>query len=297
MFSLPQPPKDVAHGELPVVNLSEDAEVLNSLVSILYPAPPEMPCSSDNILALLAAAAKYDMDGAQTSIREEISRRGLLSSTGAEAFRVYAVAYSKGPIPEVEDAARFTLGQPLTFGSLGDTLRLFEGCALCDLAEFCLRSMHKFCTKWRSFSDRLGGASKIRVGCPTAEGGNDARRLPTWLEDCLQSKLLIADSFGPIPILEDKFTEIISTSEQLYDKYLKAFRSHVEEKDRHFCMKVHTLQGEAFCAEMKDISAQARNVPTPMSGESLASPSNSYVETDFPLPSLLIRLQVRVTGT
>jgi hypothetical protein len=156
MFSLPQPPKDVAHGELPVVNLSEDAEVLNSLVSILYPAPPEMPCSSDNILALLAAAAKYDMDGAQTSIREEISRRGLLSSTGAEAFRVYAVAYSKGPIPEVEDAARLTLGQPLTFGSLGDTLRLFEGCACATSPSFAY-------AVYTSFS-RSGGRSQTVSG-------------------------------------------------------------------------------------------------------------------------------------
>jgi hypothetical protein len=61
MFSLPQP-NDAAPNELPVVNLSENAEVLNSLISMLYPVPPEVPRSSYYILLLLAAAEKYDMD-------------------------------------------------------------------------------------------------------------------------------------------------------------------------------------------------------------------------------------------
>ena len=86
----------------------------------------------------------------------------------------------------------------------------------------------------------------------------------SYLVTGLPSIETIADS---IPILGDRFTEIIPTSEQLYDKFLNAFQSHVEERDCHFCMEVHTLQGEAFCAEMKDISAQAWNVPTPMLGE------------------------------
>ena len=275
MSFLPQPQNDAAPDELPVVHLSEDAEVLNSLISILYPVPPEMPFASDNISSLLAAAAKYDMEEAQSLIRAEFSRSRLLSSTPAEIFRAYAVAYSKRLIPEVETAARLTLGHPLTFESLGGTLRLFEGSALRDLAEFRLRSIHKFCSNWRSFTDCLGGASKIWVGCPTANDGNDVRRLPTWLEDCLRSKLLIADKFGPTPTLEDRFTETIPTSEQLCDKYLKAFRSHVEEHDCHFCMKVHVLEGEKFCAEMKDISAQAWNVPSPMLGERPGIQSNS----------------------
>ncbi len=92
MLSLPQPPNDASTRVLPVVCLSEDAEVLNSLVSIMYPIPPEMPHSSDNILVLLAAAGKYDMDVAQSSICAEINQKGLLSSTIADAFRVYAVA-------------------------------------------------------------------------------------------------------------------------------------------------------------------------------------------------------------
>jgi hypothetical protein len=41
MSSLPQPPNGAAPDALPVVYLSEDAETLDSLISMLYPVPTE----------------------------------------------------------------------------------------------------------------------------------------------------------------------------------------------------------------------------------------------------------------
>ena len=271
MFSLPQPTNDAAPEELPIVRLSEDSEVLNSLISILYPVHPEIPPSSDNILALLSAAAKYDMEAVQTFIRAEVSRRGLLLPTGAdsaEVYRVYAVAYSKRLIPEVVAAARFTLGYPLTFESLGDSLRLFEGRALRDLADFRLRSILNLCSNWKSFSDCLKGPSKVWVGCPKVKAKDDDR-LPSWLRDCLQLELMVEDESE---LEEDRFAETIPTSSQLCDKYLKALQSHVEEKNCHFCMKVHALEGEKYCAKMKDILAQAWNVSALPLEERLGTP-------------------------
>ena len=261
MFSLPQPPNDAPTDELPVVRLSEDAEVLNSLISILYPVTPEMPRSRYKILILLAAAEKFDMDVAQSSIRAEVARR-LRSSTRAGVFLVYAIACRKGLIPEVEIAARLTLGYPLTFESLGEKLRLFEGRALRDLADFRLRSIHNFCLNWKLFSDCLSGPSKIWVGCPTANREDDDNRLPAWLQDCLRLRLVMADAWSKLKV-RDRFTETIPTSVHLCGKYSKGLRSHVKEKDCKFCMKVHILEGENFCEKMKDISARAWNVPTP----------------------------------
>ncbi|KAF8502674.1 hypothetical protein F5888DRAFT_1112222 [Russula emetica] len=79
IFSFPQPSNGTAPDKLPVVGVSENAVVLNSLISMLYPVPPEMPNSSDDSLALVAAAAKYKMDTVRSSIREEISRKKLFS--------------------------------------------------------------------------------------------------------------------------------------------------------------------------------------------------------------------------
>jgi hypothetical protein len=278
MFSLPQPPDGTAPDELPVVQLSEDSEVLNSLISMLYPIPPEIPSSSVNILALLAAAAKYDMDAALSFIRVEASRRGLHLSR-SEVFRVYAVACSKGLIPEMETAARLTLGHPLTFESIGDELRLFEGWALRDLANFRLRSMHNFCSNWESFSDWHKGPSKIWVGCPSSKGSNKDRRLPTWLI----GGFLVGSTGRPVmvdrlePILMKRFTATIPTSVQLRDEYLKTLQTHVNEKDCNFCMKVHIVEGEIFCAKMKDIAEGAWNIPTPIFGKRPGTPGVAYV--------------------
>ena len=177
--SLPQPPSGAVPNALPVVHLSEDAETLDCLISMLYFVPPEMPSSNENVLALLAAAAKYDMDAAQSSIRVEINRRGLLSSILAELFRVYAVACSKGLIPEMESSARLTLAHPLTFESLGDALRSFEGRALRNLADFHLRSIRDLKLNSKSLFESSEGPSKIRVGCPTRYG----LPYPYWLKD------------------------------------------------------------------------------------------------------------------
>ena len=266
MFSLPQPLNDGAPEELPVVHLSEDAEVLNSLISMLYPVPPELPDSSDNILSLLAAATKYDMDAVQSSIRAEVSRRGSLSSTGAGVFRVYAVARSKGLVPEFVAAARLTLGYPLTFENLGDELRLFDGWALRDLADFRLRSIHNLRSNWESFLDCLEGPSKVWVGCPTAKNmfSRDVRHLPTWLDSCLRLPVRVTahDGFSSFGLTsEDTFIEVIPTSVQVCDRYMKALQSHVKQKDCSFCMKVHILEGENFCAKMKDILVKASNLP------------------------------------
>jgi hypothetical protein len=43
MFSLPQPPNDAATDELPTVQLPENSEVLNSLISMLYPVKCPTP--------------------------------------------------------------------------------------------------------------------------------------------------------------------------------------------------------------------------------------------------------------
>ncbi|KAI0289279.1 hypothetical protein BC826DRAFT_939286 [Russula brevipes] len=180
MLSLHLPSNGRPAGELPVVLVSEDAVVLNSLISMLYPVPPEIPKSNDAILALLSAAQKYDMVAVLSSIRAEASRRALLSPPHAEAFRMYAIAYSRRLIPEMESAARLTLDCPLTFESIGGALRSFEGRALQDLADFRTRCAHNIPSQLMLFLNHHIGLSNIWVGCPTAPTRG---RLPGWFDD------------------------------------------------------------------------------------------------------------------
>jgi hypothetical protein len=45
LFSLPQPQHDTAVDGLPIVHMSEDAELLHSLLTLLYPIPSVIPDS------------------------------------------------------------------------------------------------------------------------------------------------------------------------------------------------------------------------------------------------------------
>ncbi|KAH8990393.1 hypothetical protein EDB86DRAFT_3191370 [Lactarius hatsudake] len=136
LFSLPQPPDGEIVDGLPVVQLSEDASLLNTLVSLLYPVPPVIPGSYEKVFALLAACQKYDMVLFQSYIRDEVERKRFPVPVGAEAFRAYAIASDMGLGPEMDSAARLTLGHPMTFESLGEELRSFKGRALCDLIRY-----------------------------------------------------------------------------------------------------------------------------------------------------------------
>jgi hypothetical protein len=54
LLSLPQPPDGESIDGLPVVQLTEGSELLNILVSMLYPVPTVIPKSYDKVWYLLA---------------------------------------------------------------------------------------------------------------------------------------------------------------------------------------------------------------------------------------------------
>ena len=136
MFFLPQSSDKETVDGFPVVRLSEDAELVQALITLLYPIPPEIPTSYERVLALLASAQKYDMSAVQSSIRAEVVRRKLLPSTGTQAFREFAIAFRNKLLPEMGTTAHLTLDYPLTFEALGDELPMFRGLALHELVKF-----------------------------------------------------------------------------------------------------------------------------------------------------------------
>ncbi|KAH9007435.1 hypothetical protein EDB84DRAFT_221289 [Lactarius hengduanensis] len=190
LFSLPQPSDNEVLDGLPVVHLPEDAEVLSSLVTMLYPVPSELPDSDDKILTLLAACQKYDMTTVQSSVRAEVSRRGLLLPTGTESFRLFAVAYRRRLIPEMKAVARLTLGYPMRFEYLGETLRSFEGWVLFDLYRFHRCHKDSISSCFNILRDCRSGPSKVWVGCPTTrrsacgafQSEDNRSDLPDWLD-------------------------------------------------------------------------------------------------------------------
>ena len=250
LLSLPQPSDCELVDGLPVVQLSEDTELLNSLVSMLYPVRRMIPNSHEKVLNLLAACQKYDMVQVQSYIRAEIDRGIFPAPVGTEAFRAYAITGRKGLIPEMEKAARLTLDHPMTFETLGEALRLFDGRALRDLARFrrCCRDNLVMCLK--SFLETQGTGASGRGSAGGCSGCGSSSREFSWLGQVISrykdsKKQLFAD---PLP-----------TPSNIRGEYLKALPSYANSNHCGNCAgRVRAANYDPpFCAELESKLAQA----------------------------------------
>jgi len=238
MFSLPQPP-DSEHVEgLPVLHLSEDAEVLNNLISLLYPIPSVIPDDYDKALTLLAASHKYDMAGVQSSIRTEMKSKDLHPLTAAATFRAYGFASARGLTQEMESAARLSLDFPMTFESMGDELATFGGWALRDLARYRKRCRDSLVSCLESLLDPRLPPSDIWVGCHNTTSSTIAWWLQTLLVEHIRT-------------LRSTFTRSLLKPSSLRTEYLAALQSHVSQMGCTFCSKVHIMHGETFCVQVE----------------------------------------------
>ncbi len=136
LLSLPQPPDGELVDGIPIVQLSERAGLLTSLVSFFYPIDPIVPDTYEKVFALLAACQKYDMVSIQSRMRAVFKRATFAGPVGVESFRAYAIASSMDLVPEMEDAAELTRKRPMTFDSLGEIVASFKGQALRDLLRY-----------------------------------------------------------------------------------------------------------------------------------------------------------------
>ena len=238
MFSLPQPTDSEFIDGLPAVRLSEGAEVLHKLVTLLYPIPSVIPDDYDKALALLAVSHKYDMAAIELSVRAEMKSRDLRPLTSAAIFRAYGFASVKGLTQEMESAARLTLDFPMTFEFMGDELATFGGWALRDLARYRKRCRDSLVPCLESLLDPRLPPSDIWAGCHNTSSATIARWLQTLLSEHIRK-------------LEGTFTHNVLKLSGLRAEYLAALQSHVSQVDCTPCSKAHTMHGETFCVQVE----------------------------------------------
>ena len=255
VFSLPQPPDSESIDGLHVVQLGDDAELLNSLISMLYPVHPAIPQSYEKVLYLLAACQKYDMVEVQSSIRAEVNRGSFPTPVGTEVFRAYAIASVNGLIPEMENAGRLTLDYPMTFETLGEVLQFLDGQVLHDLARFRKRRRDNLVTCLKSFLKvHAPGPSSIWAGCPNSmhnksqRGFNTPCALPSWLYEVF--------TWNINDLKLKVFTHPLTTPSTIREEYLTAIQAHA---GCSFCSRVHKTKGSAFCAELENKLTVARD--------------------------------------
>ena len=278
LLSLPQYSDSEAVDGLPVVQLSESSELLNSLIPMLYPVPTVVPNSYDKVsyilvtyqrnkltswykvLYLLAACQKYEMASVQSFIRAEVNRRAYPAPNGVEAFTAYAIASANELIPETERAARLTLNLPMTFKVLGEGLRLFEGWALHDLVKFRRRCAENLVTCLDSFLAPGPGPSRIWIGCPEVAPVPPSLRvftrntyrihaLPKWFNELFtwaQNELKCHLFTRPLNMI----------CSEMRQEYGRAIRNHAS---CDFCLTVHRRNSQTFYSALKNKLILARN--------------------------------------
>ena len=253
MFSLPQPQsseKEVVDG-LPVVQLSEDAEVLSGLITMLYPIPSLLPNSYDKALKLLATAQKYDMAGIQFRILAEIQSTEFPPPTGTETFRSYAISSSGELSSERERSAReklarLTLDFPMTFEYLCGELPSFKGWALRDLVGFRKRCRDNLVSCFESFLKLGQPPFNIWMPCSTQSYPASTGHSPPWLTELFQKHL------GE---LRNAFSKPLFNPQSIREEYLSALQAHVVSPSSCRCIsctKVHAVNGETFCKELSE---------------------------------------------
>ena len=208
------------------------------------------------VLHLLAACQKYEMDSIQSLIRTKVKSGEFPSPKGTEAFAAYTIASGKELIPEMQNAARLTLFHPMTFETLGEGLRLFEGSALRDLANFRGRCRDNLVAGLNSYLEvGPSGPSKIWVGCPdvmpttpSSEECQQSRALPKWLKWFFSRRL---DG-----LKLHTFTHPLNVQSILWEKgeYGAAFEDH---DDCNFCLRIQAINGIEYRLGLNNMLVQA----------------------------------------
>ena len=231
------------------------------------------PCYK--VLCLIAACQKYEIAAVQSSIRAKVSQGEFPAPKGTEAFTAYVIASGKGLIPEMENAARQTLDHPMTFETLGEGLRLFEGWALRDLANFrkryrdnlvsCFKTFleteepqFKIWTRCYTYNDSESydsyGFSKLKISRSYLHMSNTNGSLPSWLAELYQKHL---------NGLQEAFSKSLFNPRSICGEYLSALRAHINLNNCVLCTKVHIMKGETFCKGLEDRLTQALNEVCP----------------------------------
>jgi hypothetical protein len=196
------------------------------------------------------------MASVQSYIRAEVSHGVFPMSKGAEAFSAYAIPSGKGLVPEMENAARQTLDHPMTFEVLGEGLRLFEGWALRDLANFRKHYRDNLKSSFESFLKTEELQFKIWTPCTSYtfhpsgsyDGLGDYHGTNSYIDESCEA-----------------FSKSLFDPRSIRGEYLSALRAHIKSYRCVSCTKVHTEKGDTFCKDLEDRLMQALNEVCPCS--------------------------------
>ena len=168
--------------QVPLVQLPIDGAILFSLLTYIFPVPPVLPSTVEQVIELLSVAQMYKMDVLLTHIRNHIAQQEPPFIREETAFLVYSLSQKHGLCSEALQAARCTLSfSSLTIQNLAveHKLDMMPGRFLHDLWKY----HQSFRSNLTSDLSEFKKSSSLTVlrdsGCETlTESG-----LPHWLNN------------------------------------------------------------------------------------------------------------------
>jgi hypothetical protein len=197
-----------AHALLPVLQLPESGEILHSLLTFIFPVPPLIPSTPEEIMELLSIAQKYQMENALTHIRGCIARQNSLPTRLEPALHIYALAQKYGLRPEALQTARaIILKQSMTIEDFENWLDIMSGASLYELWKYHERVRTVLAMDLMGF--RMSRARGTIAGVHCTELSTS--QIPSWLH-------LYIKSIGNTPKLFDSSELNIAMARHIKDK-------------------------------------------------------------------------------
>jgi hypothetical protein len=163
------------------VQLPVDGAILLSLLSYIFPVPPILPPTIEQIMELLSVAQMYKMDVVLTHIRNHIAQQEPPFIQEETAFHIYSLAQKYGLRTEALQAARCTLSfSSLTIDNLAkeDKLIMIPGVFLHELWKYHQRVRSNLTVDLEEFinSNALTILGELKCDLLTESG------IPDWLD-------------------------------------------------------------------------------------------------------------------
>jgi len=181
--SLDSPGNANAEDSLPVLQLPESGEILECLLTFVFPTTPRVPSTLEEIMELLSVAQKYQMEAALSHIRASIAQQNLLPTRLEPALHLYALAQKYGLRPEALQAAQSILKYPMTIESFYNKLDIMPGAFIYELWKYRERVRAILASDLTEF--RTSRACGTITGLRCTELSSS--QIPRWLDHYIES--------------------------------------------------------------------------------------------------------------
>jgi hypothetical protein len=157
--------------------------IVSSLLTFIFPVSNVLPSTTEEIMELLSAARKCDMDTVLTRIRDRLSKHDPPFFRTENAFHVFSLAQKYGLREEARHAARSSLNISMTFDDLDEQLETMPGSYLYELWKYHQRVRDNLLLDLLGF--RMTGVREALKGQRCIK--LSSLGIPSWLDEYIES--------------------------------------------------------------------------------------------------------------